>query len=245
MRLGIISDIHGNVEALQQVLDKLSDVDRMICPGDIVGYGPDPRKCCDAVRALDCTTVLGNHDAAVAERMELAWFNPHARKAVLWTRDALDDDSIDHLKSLPLTYSSDEFILVHGSLKNPLDFAYVSSPSAARQCFEEMNDHTVCFIGHSHLAEVYAQNIGGFGADRFEFTYGGKLDLKPGFRYIVNCGSVGQPRDGHKHASFGIYDSDANTVEISRVPYDIGAVQSKMRAAQLPRFLIERLEYGE
>ena len=245
MRFGIISDIHSNLEALQQVLEKLRTVDKMICPGDIVGYGPDPRECCDALRALDCATVLGNHDAAVADRMEMSWFNPDAGRAIRWTRETLDDDSMHCLKSLPVTHWADEFIVVHGSLKDPLEFPYIFSPSAARPCFEEMKDYTLCFVGHTHIAEVYVQSIGSFGADQLEFARGGKLDFRPGFRYIVNCGSVGQPRDGNKDASFGIYDSEADIVEIIRVPYDIGAVQSKMRAAQLPRFLIERLEYGE
>ncbi len=245
MRLGVISDIHSNLEALQEVLDNIGNVDAMICPGDIVGYGPNPSECCDIIRALDCKTVLGNHDAAVSDRMELAWFNPHAGRAVLWTRDIIDDDSINYLKSLPLIYSSDDFVMVHGSLKDPEEFAYIASSGAARQCFDEMNHHALCFIGHTHLAEAYVQRIGGPQVDRFLFTHGGKLDLKPGFRYIVNCGSVGQPRDGHNHASFGVYDSDANTVEITRVPYDITAVQSKMREARLPDFLIHRLEHGE
>ncbi|MGB9619270.1 MAG: metallophosphoesterase family protein, partial [Armatimonadota bacterium] len=193
---------------------------------------------------LDCITVLGNHDAAVAGLMDLGWFNLAARSAVLWTRAALSEADARSLSILPLTYAGPEFMVVHGSLARPSDFPYILSPGEARQCFEEMGDHELCFVGHSHVCEVYVQKPGVFGVDQIEMPKGGKVDLKPGLRYIVNCGSVGQPRDGNPNASCAIFDSQAMTVELIRVGYDIGAVQDRMRRAGLPQMLIDRLEYG-
>lgn len=217
----------------------------MICPGDIVGYGPDPEKCCEILRSLNCSIVLGNHDAAVSGLIDWSWFNPYAREAAAHNRRALSESNIRYLTSLPPTYSADEFLMVHGSLAEPMSFPYIFSTSTTKPCFEEMKDYTLCFIGHTHISEVYVQRLGELGIDQFAFARGGKLDLKPGFRYIVNCGSVGQPRDGNKDAACGIYDSDANTIEVFRVPYDINAAQSRMRDENLPEFLINRLDQGE
>ena len=244
MTYGLISDIHANLTALEAVLDRLRGIERFICPGDIVGYGPDPAECLSRVRSLDCVTVLGNHDAAVCGMMDVSWFNRDAREAISWTRGALGEADLRALSILPLMHEAEEFVLVHGSLAGPEDFPYILSPAEARQCFEEMGDRTLCFVGHSHASEVYIQQPGVFGVDQIEMPNGGKLDFRPGLRYIVNCGSVGQPRDGNPDASCAVFDSDAMAVEIVRVPYDIPAVQSRMRRAGLPQFLIDRLEYG-
>lgn len=245
MKYGIISDIHGNLDALDAVLDRLGNVDEIICPGDIVGYGPDPNECCRKLRSLRRPVVIGNHDAAITGLMDLSWFNPAAYEAALWTRDTLDEDNLRYLSSLPAKYSTEEFLLVHASLNNPMEFHYILSPSMARPCFEEMSDYTLCFIGHTHISEIFVQRIGENGVDELFFTRGGKFDLRSGFRYIVNCGSVGQPRDGNKDAACGIFDSEANSIEIIRVPYDIGAVQARMRGAGLPQSLVSRLDCGE
>ncbi len=256
MTYGLISDIHANLTALEAVLDRLTGVGRFICPGDVVSYGPDPMECLSRVRSLDCVTVLGNHDAAVCGMMDASWFNRDAREAVAWTRGVLPEPDVRSLSILPLTHAGDGFVLVHGSLATPADFPYILSPGEARRCFEEMGEPTspqsssetgrgsVCFIGHSHVCEVYIQQPGVFGVDQIEMPDGGRLDLRPGMRYIVNCGSVGQPRDGNPDASCAIFDSDAMTVEIVRVPYEIPAVQGRMRRAGLPQMLIDRLEYG-
>jgi len=244
MTYGVVSDIHANLDALDAVLERLQGVDRYLCPGDIVGYGPDPAECLARVRSLDCVSVLGNHDAAVCGMMDTGWFNPDARAAVFWTRDALSEPDVRSLSLLPITHKADEFAMVHGSLAGPEDFPYILSPGEARPCFEEMGESALCIVGHSHVSEVYVQHPGVFGVDQIEMPMGGKLDLRPGLRYIVNCGSVGQPRDGNPDASCAILDTEAMTIEIARVPYDIPAVQNKMRRAGLPRFLINRLEFG-
>ena len=244
MRLGIVSDIHGNLEALEATFEVLGEVDGLLCPGDVVGYGPDPEACCELLRSRECVTVLGNHDAAVVQLTDIDWFNAIAREAVLWTSEVLPDRDIDYLKGLPLTYWSDEFVMVHGSLDSPIDFSYIYSSGPARQCFAEMKDYCLCFVGHTHVAEVYIQQMGTQAVDQLSLAQGGTLDLRPGFRYIVNCGSVGQPRDGEPKACCGIYDSDRNTVQIIRAPYDIAAVQKRIREAELPDTLATRLETG-
>ncbi|MCX8052335.1 MAG: metallophosphoesterase [Armatimonadetes bacterium] len=301
MTYGIISDIHGNLTALDAVLDRLSGVDRFICPGDIVGYGPDPSECLSRLRSLDCISVLGNHDAAVSGTMDPAWFNPDARAAVLWTRQVLSEIDARSLSLLPMKYEEDGFVVVHSSLWRPEEFHYVISPEDAKLCFGEMThlQHlqafparekecettetlpekvearyyptycqesaaggSICFIGHSHVSEVYVQHppypssakarqesfgqlsaMGG-GVDQIRMPEGGRLDLNPGLRYIVNCGSVGQPRDGNPEASCAIFDSKKMTIEIIRVPYDVRTVQERMRRAGLPETLIDRLGYG-
>jgi predicted phosphodiesterase len=244
VRYGIVSDIHSNLGALEAVLEKLGAVDGLICPGDVVGYGPDPNECCRVLRASNPIKVLGNHDAAVCDLTDISWFSPDSRIAALRNKKVLTVDHLRWLSDFPVTLEARDYILVHGSLAEPLKFHYIWSPATARPCFEEMGDYELCFIGHTHISEVYVQRIGERGVDQLSFERGGKLDFKPGFRYIANVGSVGQPRDGNPMAACGIYDSDAHNVEIIRVAYDIPAVQKRMRDAGLPKRLIKRLDYG-
>ena len=244
MICAIISDIHSNLEALNAALDSLGSVDAIYCVGDVVGYGPNPNESCEIMREKQAVTVLGNHDAAVIGRMALDWFNSAARDAALWTRDQLTPENREFLECLPLISHSEHLIMVHGSLSSPDRFEYITSPWEARPTFDSMEDFALCFVGHSHVAEYYARNVEELGADQIAMTGGGTIELKPGFRCIVNPGSIGQPRDGNPHAAFAVYDTDAQTVEIRRVEYPIGETQEKMRSAGLPETLITRLEYG-
>jgi len=244
VRYGIISDIHSNLEALEAALDFLRDVDALICPGDIVGYGPNPNECCDIIRERNVLTVLGNHDAAAVGRMPLDWFNPFARKAIEWTADRLTAPNRLFLESLPPVHRSEHFVLVHGSLSSPERFDYIASPWEAGPTFAEMPPHDLCFIGHTHVAEYYPQRTGEFSADQVSMALGGTVALSAEFLYIINCGSVGQPRDYNPKAAVGIYDPEAGTVEIQRLEYPIAATQKKMRKAGLPKPLWTRLEFG-
>ncbi|MDO8585729.1 MAG: metallophosphoesterase family protein [Armatimonadota bacterium] len=245
MRCGIISDIHGNLEALEAAIDRLGQVDAYICPGDIVGYGANPNECCDLVRRLAQVAVIGNHDAAVLGVLDISWFNLNARAAVAWTSDILSEENRSYLTRLQPTWSSEERIVVHGSLDGPLEFPYIDSPWAAMPSFDAMSEElTVCFIGHTHLAECYTQRRGVLGVDGISMTSGGKIELREGFRYVINCGSVGQPRDGNPAAACGVFDTDARTVEIVRVDYDIPATQRKIKDAGLPEALADRLSLG-
>lgn len=244
MRFGIISDIHSNLEALSAVLDLLGSADALYCVGDVVGYGPNPNECCDIARER-AVTVLGNHDAAVAGKMALDWFNSAARRAAEWTRDELTAENRLFLESLPLTSRSEHFMTVHGSLPMPERFFYITSPWEARPTFDSMSPFGLCFIGHTHVAEYYVRKVGEMGADQISMMSGGTINLLPGFQYIVNPGSIGQPRDGNPQAAYAIYDTDAQTIEIRRLDYPISAVQDKMRSAGLPDSLVDRLEYGQ
>ena len=244
MRYGIVSDIHANLEALETALDSLGDVDALICQGDIVGYGPNPNECCDIIRERNAVTVLGNHDAAAVGCISLDLFNPYAREAIEWTRDQLTDANRDFLHGLPMIHRDEHFIMVHGSLNRPEEFEYIVSSWEARPTFAEMDPYKLCLISHTHIAEFYFQQLESEWADQVSMVSGGPIDLKPDFMYIINTGSVGQPRDFNPKAGFGVYDTDAGVVEIRRLEYPIEVTQAKMRGAGLPEPLWDRLEYG-
>jgi diadenosine tetraphosphatase ApaH/serine/threonine PP2A family protein phosphatase len=252
MLYGIISDIHGNLEALDAVLAHLmpsgepaasqaaQPVEAYICIGDLVGYGPDPNDCVRRVRSLPgLLCVAGNHDLASIGKIDINWFNWHARKAIQWTAENLEPEARQFLESLPETAATGDLTIVHGSLPDPME--YITAPSEALATFRMMQT-PVCLIGHTHVAEYHALSSGG--VEHRYMTSGGELKIEAGFKYIVNCGGVGQPRDGNWMASFGTYDSDRKLIQIRRVAYDVAAVQSKMRAAGLPALLIERLAWG-
>jgi len=240
VRFGIISDIHGNWEALSAVLDVLENekIDRYLCPGDLVGYGADPNRCVEAVRRLSCLTALGNHDSVAAGREEPTYFNPHARKAIEWTREALEGENREQLKELPMKRNEGDWLLVHATPSEPEAWHYVLSEERGKKEFPHFNE-TVCLFGHTHYPFLLAQGPGGFKSLR-----GNKFRLEPDTRYLLNVGSVGQPRDGDSRAAYGVYDSEAMTVEFRRAEYDIATAQQKIVDAGLPRFLAERLSKG-
>ena len=244
VRYGILSDIHSNLEALETALDAVKEVDILVSPGDVVGYGPNPNECCDLIREKNAVIVLGNHDAAVVGSMSLDWFNPFARDAAEWTQRRLTPANRAFLEGLPLIHRSEHFVMVHAALSLPEQFDYITSAWEAGPTFAEMQAETLCLIGHTHLAEFYTQRIGELGSDQISMAAGGSIELRPEFRYVVNCGSVGQPRDYNPNLSIGIYDTESRTVEIRRLDYPVGVVQEKMRAEGLPEPLWRRLEFG-
>ena len=245
MRYGIISDIHSNLEALNAALEHIGGVDAYICPGDIVGYGANPNECCDIIRNLAPAVVIGNHDAAVIGTLDLSWFNRNATMAAKWTNGVLSEANREFLLKLQPTVSERQHVVVHGSLDDPLSFDYIMSPSAARPSFDAAQPGVrVIFIGHTHVAEYYSRRQGSLEVDQFYLTGGGKVRLRHDFSYVVNCGSVGQPRDGNPAASCGVYDADEQTIEVFRVPYDLHAAQAKIHEAGLPAPLADRLTLG-
>jgi len=242
MTYGLISDIHGNLEAFDAVLEALDSVDAFLCLGDIIGYGADPALCLEKLRSLPgLLCVAGNHDLAAVGRYDISWFNPFARAAVEWTAEQLSDEQTSYLRNLPLTAHVEGAILVHGSL--PDEMGYVTSPQEARACFDAMPGDTA-FIGHTHVAEYYQIPRGTMPPTQVSLWSGGAVDLRDDLRYIINPGAVGQPRDGNPAASFGIWDVEARTVEIKRVPYDVEKAQAKIGSAGLPDYLSERLTVG-
>lgn len=241
MRYAILSDIHGNLEALQAVLAeaRLHGVGGYICLGDIVGYGANPEECLETLQALDPVTVLGNHDAAVCGRADLYIFAPLAYQAIIWTMERLSPAGKEYLSTLPLVRTINGFTIVHSNLSSPSDWRYIQSPGDSYSTFDHLVGQ-VCFFGHSHRPGIY-QKI-----DRWvDLIPESELRLAPGSRYLVNAGSVGQPRDRDPRASFAVYDEEEGKIEIVRVDYPIKRAQRKILAAGLPARLASRLSEGK
>lgn len=241
MRYGIISDIHSNLEALEAVLNACREdgARSILCLGDIVGYGANPKECIRIVQNLNAPCIAGNHDWAVTGQLDTSDFNDAAKEAVHWTRGKLDSQEMEYLKRLDLVYKNDDFILVHGSLHRPEEFIYLIDSTQAPDTFYLM-DRKVCFIGHTHVPLTFIE-LG----NTVQFNQSARIEFKEDQKYIVNVGSVGQPRDGNPLASYGIYDPDLRRVEIKRVSYDIEAAQGKIFEARLPEMLARRLMVGQ
>ncbi len=244
MRYGIISDIHSNLEALEVVLEELKQrgAEQYICPGDIVGYGPRPNECCERVRSLEPVAVLGNHDMAAIETGTEDWFNAVARTAAIWTRQALTEENAAYLRGLPAVSIPDDLTVVHGALAPDL-WDYICSPWDAVPTIEAMRT-PVCLVGHTHYAEWYERMADAPAPSQVTATDGRTLSLRDGACYVVNPGSVGQPRDGDSRASCALYDDEARTIEIIRKPYNVAGCQEDMLAKGLPAPLAYRLAVG-
>lgn len=240
MRYGIFSDIHGNLEAFEAVRAALSkeSIDQYISPGDIVGYGADPSQCVSIIQELSCGVVAGNHDWAVGGLFDPLNLNEAAREAVLWTEAVLSWEEIGYLKSLELTIEQDSLLAVHGSLNSPADFSYIRNERDTQATFKLM-DKPLCFIGHTHVPAIFQLTKEGVKRKK-----GHKVKVTGADKYIVNVGSVGQPRDGDPRASYAVYDDEKNTVEIKRVKYDIETAQDKILKTGLPDILAYRLSTG-
>ena len=240
MRYGIFSDTHSNLEAFQAVIKSMEGekIDTYICGGDIVGYGADPSRCIELTRELTQTVVCGNHDWAVTGLFDTSYFNPYAMEAISWTAKNLNQSEKDYLRNLRTIYEDETLTLVHGSLYEPEMFHYVQDVYSAIQTFGLMK-RRVCFIGHSHSPVIFSK-VG----DDIAHTRQSRVALEEGVLYIVNVGSVGQPRDGDPRACYAIFDLDDNTIELKRVPYNIKKAQAKILKAGLPRVLAERLSTG-
>jgi diadenosine tetraphosphatase ApaH/serine/threonine PP2A family protein phosphatase len=242
MRYGIISDVHSNIDALQAVLHELdsAEIDALVCLGDIVGYGPDPNECCDALIDRSCVSIAGNHDEAAATDSGLEFFSPLAREALEWNQKALHAKHLDFLRDLPRERRIDGFDIVHGA---PVyHFEYILDTLDAEAAFAR-TPASLTFIGHTHIAEVYYQDATGRTYQQ-RLHSGGRIEIAPEYRYIVNPGSVGQPRDRNPQAAYAICDTEAGIVDVKRVTYDVAGVQKRIEAARLPIQLAERLAVG-
>ena len=240
MRYAVVSDVHANIEALEAAFAELRDDDALLCLGDIVGYGPNPNECVERIRTRATATVLGNHDVAAIDDFGLAYFNPAAREAMRWTQGVLTAENRSWLDGLGYEFRMPEFLLVHGAPVNY--FEYLMDKPAAARAFAA-TDAPLIFIGHTHIAEVYSLGPDGT-IDHAHLQQGGEVTLQDGVRYVINVGSIGQPRDLNPRASFGFYDADARTVTIRRVEYPIEQVQEKIAQAHLPDALARRLLVG-
>jgi diadenosine tetraphosphatase ApaH/serine/threonine PP2A family protein phosphatase len=240
MRYGIFSDIHGNYEALQSVLIALSRerIDKYLCLGDLVGYGADPDECVREIKKINPLTVAGNHDWAIAGLFDLSDFTSLAKEAVLWTGKNINRETKEFLKGLKLVHQEKELTLVHGSLDSPEKFNYIKDIFSARETFQLCRTG-ICFVAHTHRPAVFIK-------EKKKYTSGFYTDfkLKDSRRYIINTGSVGQPRDRDPRAAYVVYDSEEKRIEIKRVAYDIRRAQEKIIKAGLPTALAERLAEG-
>jgi diadenosine tetraphosphatase ApaH/serine/threonine PP2A family protein phosphatase len=238
MKTAIITDIHGNLEALRAVLDHArgQGVDAHVCLGDVVGYNADPGPCVDLVRALPgVRCLLGNHDAMALGSGPLVGINAYARTAMIWTRERLDDAQKDWLATLPLTCEDPGVQYCHASLEDPAAWRYVNTArEAARHLARQ--DAPLGFVGHSHVMFAWHET-----ADALEYTTGQEIALADGERWLVSVASTGQPRDGDMRTGYAVYDHDARTVVQHRLPYDVVETQRKILAAGLPPELAQRL----
>ena len=241
MRILVISDIHANLSALLAVLKHVNDFDTVWCLGDLVGYGPDPNESIEIVKHLpNLTCILGNHDAAAINKIDISSFNPEARASIEWTRSQLTKDSYLFLASLPQKVEIDGITLTHGSPRSPI-WEYLLDALTATQNFDYF-ETPYCFVGHSHLPVIFSLNQNNPYAQLTVPIPGEKLQLTP--RMILNPGSVGQPRDHNPKAAFAIYDNKTNEWFYDRVPYDIDDVQKRMKQYNLPARHILRLSAG-
>ena len=243
MRYGILGDIHGNLSALEKVLERFREegVDQVISVGDIVGYGAAPRECIQLVREAGAVVVMGNHDAACIEQLDIVYFNNYARAAVHWTRSVLTDEDREWLSALPLTAHLEHCSVAHGTLHKPELFDYIQSPTDADPSLDEM-PLPVCFVGHTHVPVTLLRLKDD--PTRTAYTVDYEVDCEEASRMLVNVGSVGQPRDEDPRAAYAIYDSEASRVWIRRIDYDIDLEADRIRKAGLPDVLADRLYLG-
>ncbi|MBN1467013.1 metallophosphoesterase family protein [candidate division KSB1 bacterium] len=241
MKYAIISDIHGNLAALQQVIERIDELhcDRIVCLGDIVGYGPFPNECCEIIQERADICIIGNHDHAAVGRTSVEYFNQYARSALGWTIDELTSTNKQFLERLAEQVSENELLFVHAAPLQPMQWNYVLSLYDALDNFR-IFAQKACFIGHSHVPVIFSYEDNEFPA----CESGNQMKLLDGFRYIVNVGSVGQPRDRNPDSCFAVYEAEASLLKLERVSYDIKATQTAMRQKKLPPFLIDRLALG-
>jgi diadenosine tetraphosphatase ApaH/serine/threonine PP2A family protein phosphatase len=242
MHFAILADIHGNLDSFEAVLkdlEKKGGFDKILCLGDIVGYGPEPNTCIELLRQFNHSCIAGNHDWAAIGNIDTMDFNEDAALANQWTTKQLTEEEKEYLHLLPQKITEGDFSMAHGSPREPI-WEYLISTRLAE---ENLNYFTTpfCLVGHSHIPLIFEQSQNGMVLHRLEDGETIKLQKN---RLIINPGSVGQPRDRDPRASYILYDSDVRTISHFRVDYDIDITQQKMVKLNLPEFLIYRLRHG-
>ncbi|MEW6512312.1 MAG: metallophosphoesterase family protein [Bacteroidota bacterium] len=232
MLIAILSDVHGNLPALQEVLKTAGEMkaDVLYCLGDTVGYGPFPNECVDLVRDRCAVILKGNHDSGLVGDTPLSDFNHYGLSAIQWTRTAVTEENQEFLRGLPCATEQNGITLAHSSPLNPEAWTYVLTMRAAKENFAAFTT-PLCFIGHTHVPVIIGED-------------GTVNKYAAGRRHIINVGSVGQPRDGNAQAAFGMFNTENQEFTMVRVPYDIQTTARAIRAAGLPEFLAQRLFQG-
>jgi diadenosine tetraphosphatase ApaH/serine/threonine PP2A family protein phosphatase len=241
MKYALLSDIHSNLEAFQAVIKDLEyeQVDHVCFLGDIVGYGADPDQCIDLLQGLTSRVVAGNHDWAAVGLTDTTYFNPVAKSAIDWTSEKISPSHRKFLKTLPLTHLLPPIQLVHATPHKPETWNYIFSLKEALNGFNNCA-HPICFIGHSHSPVAFVEKREG----KVSLMPDRSFQIRNEHRYIINVGSVGQPRDGDPRAAYGIYDSENTSFTLKRIAYPIEDTQKKIVEAGLPPFLASRLSEG-
>ncbi|MDT8307198.1 MAG: metallophosphoesterase family protein [Anaerolineae bacterium] len=243
MRILIVSDIHANLAAFEAVLKaSQGEWEQMWFLGDLAGYGPDPNACGALLRAHDPLALTGNHDWAVLGKLSLNSFNFQARQVIEWTQAKLDEETRDYLAAQPAKVAQPPFLLAHASPRQPV-WEYVLDNGTAAANLQELTEETpICLVGHTHVPILFSATDGG-DVRASRPVYGKPIALS-GARYLVNPGSVGQPRDGDPRAAYALLDTQEMTWEHRRVAYPIAETQRRMSKQGFPERLIVRLEYG-
>jgi predicted phosphodiesterase len=241
MRYGFFSDVHANLEALKVVIADFEKekLEKIFFLGDAVGYGPDPNECTSMIEDVSGVKLMGNHDYAALGLIETNLFNPYAQKSMEWTKSVCTEKTLKILSGFSMDHRFDRFYLVHSTPKEPQEWNYIFDLDDAEENFNFFNKQ-VCLIGHSHHPAIIRKY-----KDKHCFLHEDHwVQMDEGFRYIVNIGSVGQPRDGSNQACYLIYDVEEKRAVLKRLPYDYKKTQAKMKKKGLPQFLIDRLAIG-
>jgi predicted phosphodiesterase len=239
--IAVLSDIHSNLHALEAVFTEcaLRDICRFFCLGDIVGYGAFPSECLHAIRSLKCPTILGNHDESVAQGKPAYELNYMARAGIEYSVQCLGKTGRDWLSELTPVIVDGAATLVHASLAEPLEWDYVTTEQEAKRSFARQ-ETPICFYGHTHLPKLYSLR----GRPGAKPCGEHKAKLDPTGQYLINPGSVGQPRGGDPRAQFVVFDPSELTIEFVCIEYDVGAASQAIISAGLPKMLAERLYLG-
>ncbi|NOY68173.1 MAG: metallophosphoesterase family protein [Deltaproteobacteria bacterium] len=233
MKTAIISDLHGNAVAVREVLASIekAGIDRIICLGDIIGYGPEPEAVMATIIKLNIPTIIGNHELAIKQPAFLEWFNPNARISLEKTREMLSEESLAFIDNMPNAITENGCRFVHGyPPDSPTIYLFEVPDERLEETLEEMEEH-VCFVGHTH--ELILVSVQGDEIER-RILQREVINLAPDKKYIINSGSVGQPRDGNNYAKYLIYDHGKDQVAIKYVPYNINETIGKIYQAGLP-----------
>jgi predicted phosphodiesterase len=243
MKVAVISDVHGNRQAFEATLDAVaaSDAAELWCLGDLVGYGAEPDACVELARKHAAVCLAGNHDLAVAGELPLEEFSRGASLAVQWTQEVIAPQNLAFLAGLSPQGQERSVGLYHASPRDPV-WEYVLSALLAELCLDEQRQR-ICLVGHSHVALSFVRRAGELATGEPQRD-GTQLDITTG-EWLLNPGSVGQPRDGDPRAAWLLLDLDALTASFSRTDYDVGAAAAAIRAARLPDSFAQRLEYGQ
>lgn len=244
----IISDIHGNINALTKVIktikEKNIEVKKWFCLGDIVGYYPDPDKCIEKIQKLKATCITGNHDQAVIGKLDITWFNAMAKQAIIWSRNNLMEKHKNFLRELPLieknSIGKKSLIFAHGTPDPDHPFDYLLTPGDFRKVESTLKKHHIVFVGHTHIPFCFYYQKNKWKSQPSLNT----INTNKNENYIINVGSVGQPRDGNPEASYVLYYPEQEIISMERIAYNIDEVKKKIKENNLPTSFARRLEVG-